>query len=154
MRLDYYQNTYSILFVVQLHECSHHLANTEWARSFPKPLSKGVIYLRIKEFDIPVTTAKAEPYLSRVKNNALFSNTGEPQEAKERFNPDDVKACGRAMAGYFDAGHHPMVRKAVKGSMKAAIRLKCLDCCADNKAEIKNCNVTTCPLWLYRPFQG
>ena len=31
-----------------------------------------------------------------------------------------------------------------------AIRLKCLDCCCDNSAEVRRCTVTKCPLWRYR----
>ena len=31
-----------------------------------------------------------------------------------------------------------------------AIRLKCLDCCCDNSAEVRRCPVTKCPLWRYR----
>ena len=31
-----------------------------------------------------------------------------------------------------------------------AIRLKCLDCCCGNNAEVRWCPVTDCPLWRYR----
>lgn len=31
-----------------------------------------------------------------------------------------------------------------------AIRLKCLDCCCGNSAEVRRCPVTNCPLWVYR----
>ena len=31
-----------------------------------------------------------------------------------------------------------------------AIRMKCLDCCADQLAEVRKCPVTNCPLWRYR----
>lgn len=31
-----------------------------------------------------------------------------------------------------------------------AIRLKCLDCCCGNSAEVRRCPATTCPLWPYR----
>ena len=31
-----------------------------------------------------------------------------------------------------------------------AIRLKCLDCCCGNSAEVRRCPVTNCPLWRYR----
>ena len=31
-----------------------------------------------------------------------------------------------------------------------AIRLKCLDCCGGNHAEVRRCPVTQCPLWRYR----
>ena len=31
-----------------------------------------------------------------------------------------------------------------------AIRLKCLDCCCQNAAEVRRCEITTCSLWPYR----
>lgn len=31
-----------------------------------------------------------------------------------------------------------------------AIRLKCLDCCCGNSAEVRRCDLRKCPLWIYR----
>ena len=31
-----------------------------------------------------------------------------------------------------------------------AIREKCLDCCCGQRAEIRNCEIKTCPLWRFR----
>ena len=31
-----------------------------------------------------------------------------------------------------------------------AIRLKCLDCCCDQRTEVKNCVAKECPLWRFR----
>lgn len=31
-----------------------------------------------------------------------------------------------------------------------AIRLKCLDCCANQILEINKCHLTKCPLWRFR----
>jgi len=31
-----------------------------------------------------------------------------------------------------------------------AIRLKCLDCCGGNSAEVRRCPAENCPLWRYR----
>ena len=35
-------------------------------------------------------------------------------------------------------------------SRSKAIRLKCLDCCCDQAAEVRKCPATDCPLWRYR----
>ncbi len=37
-----------------------------------------------------------------------------------------------------------------KASILQAIRHKCLDCCCGQPAEIRECPVSTCGLWLYR----
>jgi hypothetical protein len=31
-----------------------------------------------------------------------------------------------------------------------AIRAKCLDCCCGQANEVRNCPMTTCPLWNFR----
>lgn len=35
-------------------------------------------------------------------------------------------------------------------SRSKAIRLKCIDCCCGNMAEVRKCPAETCPLWRYR----
>ena len=35
-------------------------------------------------------------------------------------------------------------------SRSKAIRLKCIDCCCGNMAEVRRCPSTSCPLWRYR----
>jgi hypothetical protein len=32
----------------------------------------------------------------------------------------------------------------------SAIRLKCLDCCGNQRTEVKKCTALLCPLWSYR----
>ena len=39
---------------------------------------------------------------------------------------------------------------AERVSRSKAIRLKCLDCCAGQSAEVRRCPATNCPLWRYR----
>ena len=38
----------------------------------------------------------------------------------------------------------------VRATRGQAIRLKCLDCCCGNSAEVRKCPATSCPLWRYR----
>ncbi len=40
-----------------------------------------------------------------------------------------------------------------KQSMRAAVNSKCLDCMCWQQAEVKRCNIVTCPLHAYRPYQ-
>lgn len=48
----------------------------------------------------------------------------------------------------------PLVQRIAEGSMAAAVKLHCLDCCGYVTAEIRNCTGTNCPLWAFRPYQG
>ena len=38
--------------------------------------------------------------------------------------------------------------KASRGSLVSMIRLKCLECCAWNSAEVRRCEIRGCALWL------
>lgn len=39
-----------------------------------------------------------------------------------------------------------------KKSKVAAIKVKCLDCMNWDKKLVKECDITTCPLWSIRPY--
>ena len=39
---------------------------------------------------------------------------------------------------------------AERVSRSKAIRLKCLDCCAGQAAEVRKCPAEKCPLWRFR----
>ena len=45
-----------------------------------------------------------------------------------------------------------VVDKAERGSFKAAVALKCLDCCAFQRAEVAACEITACSLHHLRPY--
>ena len=38
----------------------------------------------------------------------------------------------------------------MKKTKQKAIRAKCIDCCCGQKAEVKLCEIKSCPLWWYR----
>lgn len=47
-----------------------------------------------------------------------------------------------------------LFQKAAKGKSRAsAIKCFCLTCVGFVKADVKNCVGTSCPLWIYRPYQ-
>ena len=38
-------------------------------------------------------------------------------------------------------------------SMRFAINAKCWDCCCFQRVEVTRCEITSCPLWNFRPWQ-
>lgn len=38
-------------------------------------------------------------------------------------------------------------------SMRAAVNARCLDCCAWQRIEVRDCPALSCPLWAYRPYR-
>jgi hypothetical protein len=54
------------------------------------------------------------------------------------------------------AKYHKLVDKVKNGSLKAAVKLKCLDCCGfetQAKKEVRLCNIQECSLWAFRPYK-
>jgi hypothetical protein len=46
-----------------------------------------------------------------------------------------------------------LIDRAEGGSLIAAVQLKCLECSAFQRLEIRNCTITSCPLYPHRPYQ-
>lgn len=43
--------------------------------------------------------------------------------------------------------------KAVAGKgLRAAVNARCLDCCAWQRTEVRDCPALSCPLWAVRPY--
>jgi hypothetical protein len=43
-----------------------------------------------------------------------------------------------------------LISRAEKGSLKAALNLKCLECCSFQRVEIRNCQCPGCALYPHR----
>jgi hypothetical protein len=39
------------------------------------------------------------------------------------------------------------------GNRASAVKAKCIECCNLDKHQVAICNISGCPLWLYRPFR-
>jgi hypothetical protein len=72
------------------------------------------------------------------------ANIGGPGiEADEHGDPVGMNPRQIDQADLRAAGHLPM-------PVLKAIRAKCVDCYCGSPGEIRNCIVTSCPLWPYR----
>lgn len=125
------------------------------------PITPSVVYLRIQEFKIPVNTvmgkrgasagtglakARAEGKVKqRTKREDKFKNDKKIAQGIQILKNDIRKEDGNRYDG--------LLSKFEKGSMKAAIALKCLDCCCYQPVEIKECTDNSCSLWAFRPYK-
>ncbi len=126
----------------------NYIANTDWARNHIKPLTPSVIMLRIKEFNIAINTQKGVP-LGIVGLVQSHSNIRE-----DKIPSDQRKKIVHRMMLDIPEKYHKLIKPALRGSAKAAIKLKCLDCTAFQKKEIALCECISCPLWTYRPYKA
>lgn len=49
-----------------------------------------------------------------------------------------------SLDSYLSAPRQPEI------TLAAAVRLRCLDCCANQRGEVARCTAYRCPLWSYR----
>jgi len=76
-----------------------------------------------------------------------------PQRQPET-NSEKIAAWRENIPNLFHGSYRKQYDKAISGKgMRAAINSKCLDCMCWQQAEIRDCNIVTCPLHPYRPYQ-
>jgi len=62
-------------------------------------------------------------------------------EVSDRYDP--LGTCTPEQ----QAKYEKVALRAAAGSLPAMVRLKCLECCCWNSAEVKRCEITRCALW-------
>lgn len=72
-----------------------------------------------------------------------------------KFQSKKGKGALKVLRGTTPANYLPIVDKIEAGSMKAAVKLHCLECCGfdDSINRVRNCEIKECSLWLFRPYQ-
>ncbi len=126
---------------------------TEWAKGLkPRALTAAVAYVRAKELGIVIKTLPGKR--GNPGGGGLVG--GAPRVRVPRSTK--MKAFGETFAKMrkeTPERFRPLVDKAEKtGSMKACIKLKCLECSAWQPSEVRQCVIIDCPLYPIRPFQG
>lgn len=118
------------------------VCNTEWSRNLkPRRLTTQVAYLRFKELG---ATCKTPP------GKKGFTTNCKVVKNKKLPSQDIVDAISSESSTTLEG----TTAKFKRGSLKAAIKLKCLDCSCQQRKEITNCPIKRCPLWHVRPYQN
>jgi hypothetical protein len=76
----------------------------------------------------------------------------ETKAGKRKAASASMDALERVTPHLSDWAEH-WVTKGRKGSVKAMVALKCLDCTCYTKAEIRDCELVECSLHSIRPYQ-
>jgi hypothetical protein len=139
------------------------VAATEWAKNFqPKPLSATTISSKIKQLQIEMKTPKGvkggvwDDARRKKMAKALEGSRGKVRKTRaQKFaaNPQILKALDD-LEKIIPERFLGLVEQARGGSLKAATKLKCLDCSSFQTAEIRDCPRTECSLWAFRAYQG
>jgi hypothetical protein len=126
---------------------------TTWAKAQkPRPLTASVAYARAKELGIVVKTEAGRRTVSPEQVAAMREGrtSRRPRSEKMKVYADSFQSMRRSMPKRFAL----LIDRAEAGSLRAAINLNCLSCSNYQTKEIKFCNITGCPLFPHRPYQG
>lgn len=143
------------------------IVNTPWGKSQKdelgrvRELSPATIYQRVKQFKIPLKTVKGQ----RGNPNLGVKLTTEQKEEKVQGRPHYITSVGRIKADMVNherskdrdfngltPGRLNLLKRHAKGNVRAAVKLKCLECCCWEASEAARCQIVGCPLYLINPF--
>lgn len=123
------------------------VAETEWAKR--QKITAPVVYLRVREYKIQLKT--------QVGKRGMMPKGVRPPRQKSLLTRAQKFAkyahIFAAMLKEYPRQLHVKINRIRKGSMKAAIAVKCLDCSGFYGREVKWCPCKTCALWVFRPNQ-
>lgn len=129
---------------------------SRWAKSLsPRPLTAQVAMLKAKELGEALVITTPIGKRGREKGQGPVVEAGKAR--RKRTATTEAKRTMLTQYGPEMAGS---VNRACAGSMKAAVKLLCLDCSGHSKKEVSLCPMngkngnTACPLWEFRPYQS
>lgn len=121
---------------------------TDWAKNqTPRPLTASVVAARAKELGIVLKTVAGKK--GRGNPNLGKGPKGPRIPRSEKFKAFDKTF--EIMAKEVPEQYRHLVAKVKAGSMKSALKLKCLDCSAWDIKEVRMCVCTGCSLFPFRP---
>lgn len=119
--------------------------STEWAKSRnPRPLTAQVAMIKAKELKLEIQTPIGQK--GRVKGQGPVVRG----QRKSRNVPIDAVD---AMTKATPEKYAPLIKKVANGSLKAVVKLNCLQCCNFQKKEVGLCTIVSCPAWGFRPYK-
>lgn len=123
---------------------------TSWAKNqSPRALTAIVAYQRARELKIVIKTLPGKKGRQKGQGMPAGSKKRTPRSEKMKV----FSTTFATMRKEIPVRYHNVIDLAEKGSLKAAIKLKCLDCTCWQPQEIKKCPIKACSLYPHRPFK-
>lgn len=123
--------------------------NSDWAKSLaPRPLSGQMAMLKAKQFDLEIKTPLGRK--GREKGSGPIPGGG---RRKKKVGEDNLREVIAGLPVELKEKYAKTIEKFENGSLKAAVKLKCLDCCNWSSGEVGNCEMLSCTLWSHRPYK-
>jgi hypothetical protein len=124
------------------------VSNSNWGKSVG--ISPSLVYLRVNEHGLQLKTP-----VGKRGRSSIGRVPGQTRNNRKKEYIAQNSQCLQMMLK--EHRELPLIENIVekigKGSLKTAVKLKCLECSGLNKSEVKWCQVKACPLWLFRPYK-
>lgn len=121
------------------------------------PISHSVVYLRVQEWGLQVTTPVGKRGVSEMtpaRIEAMQAARGARVPRGEKFaNDPNAQKAFDELDKHTPERFKPLALKVRQGSKTTAMKLKCIECGNYSSVEIRECPVNDCPLWCFRPYQ-
>lgn len=122
------------------------VADTAWANTrIPRPLTAQVALLKAEELGIEIKTVKGKK--GKSKGCGPVSSGG---RKKKVFSVDNLR---KGIPLEERSSLEKTLNRAANGSLKARVKLMCMDCTNWQKKEVAICENTACPLHDVRPYK-
>ena len=119
---------------------------SDWAKTRePRPLTSQVALLKAEELGLEIKTVKGKR--GKTKGCGPVSVGG---RKKKVFSPVNIRS---GIPLDMRASLEKAVQRAANGSLKARIKLMCMDCTNWQKKEIALCENIQCPMHDVRPYK-
>lgn len=121
------------------------------------PISVSVVMLRIQEWNLPLKTQpgkRGAGPMTPERIAAMQAARGTRVPRGEKFAADPkIQAHFDELEKNTPERFKLLVLKIRNGSKSAAEKLHCIQCGNYSSAEIRECTVTSCAKWAFRPYQ-
>jgi hypothetical protein len=123
-----------------------------------KELTKGVVYLRIRDWNLEVQTKPGKRGRTKMTDEHKAKlhaarKAGRSRSEKIRRDPKKQEVI-KNLREDVPKRFLPLVERIARGSKVAAVKLNCLQCVGYETAAVKECTAMACAMWLFRPYQG
>jgi hypothetical protein len=103
------------------------------------------VYLKITKNSFKMLTQKGK------KVGETVSRSESPKTEK-KISLTVLDSLNSSMSAKNREKYKNTIIKAASGSLKAVVKLKCLDCSSYQQEEIRNCTITGCSLYSVKPY--
>lgn len=110
-------------------------------------VSTTTVYNKTKEHGL-VDSIKTEK-----GKKGVFNTTVTKVPRGDKYKSEAGKKHIAALRKRWGHKYNKLIGQIEAGSMKAAVKMNCIECTCDQSVEIKECQILACPLWMLRPYK-